>query len=205
MWCDLRVSGTGSRLRGLFAAVGGVPLIDGGTIRLPRLIGLSRALDLILTGPAGGSQEALQMGLANRVVKTGMAAGGPNLWPRNWPVFRNDAFERDRRSAYEQDDLSWEEALKNEFRLGLETICKRGDPGRGRNVSAKGREDRGRLRRTRQSPSTGRRRLRPRQIHPSGSGEDGGIILLVPGEILFIFSFSYTSWVPAPRHGVVRK
>jgi len=121
LWCDLRVMERDAVL-GVFCRRWGVPLIDGGTIRLPRLIGLSRALDLILTGRPVGAEEALQMGLVNRVVETGMARGAAESLAEELARFPQRCLLSDRRSAYEQVDLSWEEALKNEFRLGLDTI-----------------------------------------------------------------------------------
>src|SRR5438552_10108892 len=80
LWCDLRVVEEDA-VMGVFCRRWGVPLIDGGTIRLPRLIGLSRALDLILTGRPVGADEALQMGLANRVVTRGGARAAPERLP----------------------------------------------------------------------------------------------------------------------------
>jgi enoyl-CoA hydratase len=121
LWCDLRVMEQDA-VFGVFCRRWGVPLIDGGTIRLPRLIGLSRALDLILTGRPVGAEEALQMGLANRIVETGMARKAAEYLAEELARFPQRCLLSDRRSAYEQVDLSWEEALKNEFRLGLETI-----------------------------------------------------------------------------------
>ena len=121
LWCDLRIVERDA-VFGVFCRRWGVPLIDGGTIRLPRLIGLSRALDLILTGRPVGAEEALQIGLANRVVETGMARRAAESLAEGLARFPQSCLLSDRRSAYEQVDLSWEEALKNEFRLGLETI-----------------------------------------------------------------------------------
>ncbi len=121
LWCDLRVMEQDA-VFGVFCRRWGVPLIDGGTIRLPRLIGLSRAMDLILTGRPVRAEEALQMGLANRVVETGMARGAAESLAEELARFPQRCLLSDRRSAYEQVDLSWEEALKNEFRRGLETI-----------------------------------------------------------------------------------
>jgi len=121
LWCDLRVVERDAVL-GVFCRRWGVPLIDGGTIRLPRLIGLSQALDLILTGRPVGAEEALKMGLANRVVATGLARGAAESLAEELARFPQRCLLSDRRSAYEQVDLSWEEALKNEFRLGLDTI-----------------------------------------------------------------------------------
>jgi len=121
LWCDLRVMEQDA-VFGVFCRRWGVPLIDGGTIRLPRLIGLSRALDLILTGRPVGAEEALQIGLANRVVETGTARPAAEALAKELARFPQRCLLSDRRSAYEQVGLSWKDALKNEFRLGLETI-----------------------------------------------------------------------------------
>ena len=121
LWCDLRVMERDAVL-GVFCRRWGVPLIDGGTIRLPRLIGLSRALDLILTGRPVGAEEALQIGLANRIVETGTAPQAAEALAGEIARFPQRCLLSDRRSAYDQVDLSWEEALKNEFHLGLGTI-----------------------------------------------------------------------------------
>src|SRR6476659_7272203 len=100
LWCDLRVAEEDATL-GVFCRRFGVPLIDGGTIRLPRLIGLSRAMDLILTGRAVDAQEALAIGLANRVVARGTARAEAEALARDiarWPQL---CMRGDRRSAYE--------------------------------------------------------------------------------------------------------
>ncbi len=121
LWCDLRVMERDAVL-GVFCRRWGVPLIDGGTIRLPRLIGLSRALDLILTGRPVGAEEALQIGLANRIVETGTARQAAEALAGELALFPQRCLLSDRRSAYDQFDLSWEDAFKNEFHLGLGTI-----------------------------------------------------------------------------------
>ncbi len=121
LWCDLRVMEEDAVL-GVFCRRWGVPLIDGGTVRLPRLIGLSRALDLILTGRPVGAQEALQMGLVNRVVPKGTARQAAQELARQLAAFPQICLRNDRLSAYEQFDLSFEEAMTNEFRHGLEAI-----------------------------------------------------------------------------------
>ncbi len=90
LWCDLRVM-EDDAVVGVFCRRWGIPLIDGGTVRLPRLIGLSRALDLILTGRAVGAQEALAMGLANRVVPRERRARRRRRWPTNSPNCRRCA------------------------------------------------------------------------------------------------------------------
>ncbi len=129
LWCDLRVVERDAVL-GVFCRRWGVPLIDGGTIRLPRLIGLSRALDLILTGRPVGAEEALRIGLANRVVETGTARQAAESLAEEIAHFPQRCLLSDRRSAYDQCNLTWEKALKNEFRLGLETI-QSGETGKG--------------------------------------------------------------------------
>jgi enoyl-CoA hydratase len=121
LWCDLRVVEEDAVL-GVFCRRWGVPLIDGGTIRLPRLIGLSRALDLILTGRAVGAAEALQMGLANRVVPRGEARAAAEQLAREIAAFPQICMRGDRRSAYEQSGLPMEEALRNELRHGMRAL-----------------------------------------------------------------------------------
>jgi len=121
LWCDLRVMEEDA-VFGVFCRRWGVPLIDGGTIRLPRLIGLSRALDLILTGRPVEAHEALQMGLVNRVVPRGRAKEEAQELARQIAEFPQTCMREDRMSAYEQFDLSFKEALANEFRHGLNAI-----------------------------------------------------------------------------------
>ena len=121
-WCDLRVM-EASAVMGVFCRRWGVPLVDGGTFRLPRLIGMSRALDLILTGRPVGAEEALQMGLANRVVPDGTALEAAQELALGLTRFPQTCMRNDRKSAYLQWDLSLEEALKNEYELGLKVIA----------------------------------------------------------------------------------
>ena len=121
LWCDLRVVEEGAEF-GVFCRRWGVPLIDGGTVRLPRLIGLSNALDLILTGRAVGAEEAKRMGLANRVVPAGQARQRAEELARRLASFPQTCLRNDRQSAYEQFDLTLEEALQNEFERGLESL-----------------------------------------------------------------------------------
>src|SRR5207253_6721546 len=104
LWCDLRVVEEDAIL-GVFCRRFGVPLIDGGTIRLPRLIGLSRALDLILTGRPVTAAEALQMGLANRVVPRGTAREAAERLAAQLAAFPQAALLADRRSALENSML----------------------------------------------------------------------------------------------------
>ena len=121
LWCDLRVMEENA-IMGIFCRRWGVPLLDGGTVRLPRLIGLSRALDLILTGRPVGAEEALQMGLANRIAPEGQGLKMAIELARQIAAFPQTCMRNDRLSAYEQVDLSFDEAMKNEFEKGVSTI-----------------------------------------------------------------------------------
>ena len=121
LWCDLRVAEEDTVL-GVFCRRWGVPLIDGGTVRLPRLIGLSRALDLILTGRPVSAQEALGMGLVNRVVPRGMAREAAEQLARELAAFPQACMNADRRSAYAQESLPLEAALRQEFEGGLQVL-----------------------------------------------------------------------------------
>lgn len=121
LWCDLRVVEE-TAILGVFCRRWGVPLIDGGTIRLPRLIGLSRALDLILTGRPVGAAEALAMGLANRVVPAGTARAVAEALAHELAALPQTCLRQDRLSAYEQFGLSLDEALKNELAHGLVSL-----------------------------------------------------------------------------------
>jgi enoyl-CoA hydratase len=124
LWCDLRVVER-SAVLGVYCRRWGVPLIDGGTVRLPRLIGHSRALDLILTGRGVAAEEALQMGLANRVVDNGDALSAALELARQLARFPQNCLRSDRLSAYEQWSLPLEAALHNEFERGLTVIASR--------------------------------------------------------------------------------
>jgi enoyl-CoA hydratase len=121
LWCDLRVM-SDAGVFGVFCRRWGVPLIDLGTIRLPRLIGQSRAADLILTGREVRAEEALAIGLANRVVPAGTALAAAKLLASEIAAFPQRCLRSDRRSMYEQWDHSEADAIRNEVRLGLETI-----------------------------------------------------------------------------------
>ncbi len=121
LWCDLRVMEEDA-VFGVFCRRWGVPLVDGGTIRLPRLIGMSRALDLILTGRPVGAEEALSMGLANRIVAPGMARQAAEDLAREIARFPFVCVQADRMSAYEQWDMRLDEALANEYRRGWAAI-----------------------------------------------------------------------------------
>jgi enoyl-CoA hydratase len=122
LWCDLRVVEEDA-VFGVFCRRWGVPLIDGGTVRLPRLIGLSHALDLILTGRAVGADEALRIGLANRVVPAGGARAAAEALARELAAFPQACLRADRRSAVEGLGRPLEEALRQEFAGGVEVLA----------------------------------------------------------------------------------
>lgn len=119
--CDLRVAEQ-SAVFGVFCRRWGVPLVDGGTVRLPRLIGQSRAMDMILTGRAVGAEEALQFGLANRVVPDGAARGEAEKLAHQLAAFPQRCLRSDRRSAHEQWSLPMPGAIHREYELGMATI-----------------------------------------------------------------------------------
>ncbi len=120
-WCDMRVAGK-SAVFGVFCRRFGVPLIDLGTIRLPRLIGHSRAMDLILTGRPIKADEALAMGLANRVVEDGKALEAALEIAEQLSAFPQICMRGDRLSAIAQWDLDWDAATRNEMEGGLHAI-----------------------------------------------------------------------------------
>jgi len=107
---------------GVYCRRFGVPLIDGGTVRLPRLIGQSRAMDMILTGRSVDAAEAYEMGLVNRLSKPGQAIDRAVELADQIAAFPQVCLRNDRRSVYDQWSLSEADALRNETRLGLETL-----------------------------------------------------------------------------------
>ncbi len=122
-WCDLRVVASDAKL-GVFCRRWGVPLIDGGTVRLPRIIGLGRALDLILTGREVPASEALSMGLANRVCEPGDALGQAIALANRIDSFPQSCMRADRISAYESFDFQEiSEALRSEFERGMTVVA----------------------------------------------------------------------------------
>ena len=122
LWCDLRVADE-TAVFGVFCRRFGVPLIDGGTVRLPRLIGQGRALDMILTGRAVAAREALEFGLVNRVVPAAELERAAEALALQVAAHPQACMRNDRRSAYEQWGLAEAEALHNEFRHGLQSIA----------------------------------------------------------------------------------
>lgn len=138
LWCDLRVAEDDATF-GVFCRRWGVPLIDGGTVRLPRLIGHSRALDMILTGRAVGAQEALQMGLANRVVPKGTAREAAEALAEEISRFPQGCMLADRGSSYRQWDMSLDAALHDEAEGGLPIIEQEAIKGAARFKSGLGR------------------------------------------------------------------
>jgi len=125
LWCDLRVAEEDAVL-GVFCRRWGVPLIDGGTVRLPRLVGLGRALDLILTGRPVGAAEALQMGLVSRVVPPGQARLAAEALAAEIAAFPQTCLRTDRESALASLSLSDADAMANELRCGMTALA---DPG----------------------------------------------------------------------------
>ncbi len=121
LWCDLRVAARDAVL-GVFNRRFGVPLIDLGTVRLPRLIGQGRALDLVLTGRAVTAEEALTMGLINRMVEPGQALTTALELAQALAEFPQRGLRADRMSVYEQWALPWEQARQNELRGGLAVL-----------------------------------------------------------------------------------
>ncbi|HEY3007651.1 MAG TPA: crotonase/enoyl-CoA hydratase family protein [Micromonosporaceae bacterium] len=138
LWCDLRVAERDA-VFGVFCRRWGVPLIDGGTVRLPRLIGLSRALDLILTGRAVPAPEAYQMGLVNRLVEPGRARAAAEELAAEIAALPQACLRNDRRSALDQDGRSDVQALATELRLGLESLAADAAQGAARFAAGEGR------------------------------------------------------------------
>jgi enoyl-CoA hydratase/carnithine racemase len=136
LWCDMRVMEE-TAVFGVFCRRFGVPLIDGGTVRLPRLIGMSHAMDLILTGRPVEAIEAKNMGLANRIVPHGKSREAAEALAAQIARFPQTCLRSDRMSAYEQWGKSLEDALMNEFQHGLEPI-KKGETLQGATMFTKG-------------------------------------------------------------------
>ena len=122
LWCDMRVVEE-EAIMGVFCRRWGVPLLDGGTVRLPRLIGLSRALDMILTGRPVAAMEAFAMGLANRVVPKGESRAEAEKLAAELTRLPQTCLKSDRSSVYEQFDHDFAGAMANEFRHGMATLA----------------------------------------------------------------------------------
>jgi enoyl-CoA hydratase len=138
-WCDLRVAEEDA-VFGVYCRRWGVPLIDGGTVRLPRLIGQSRALDMILTGRSVPAPEAFAMGLANRVVPKGTSRAEAETLAAELARLPQTCLRSDRLSVYEQFDSDFAAALANEFAHGTRTLASgEAQAGAARFASGKGR------------------------------------------------------------------
>jgi enoyl-CoA hydratase len=122
LWCDLRVASQ-TAVFGVFCRRWGVPLIDGGTVRLPRLIGASRALDMVLTGRPVAAAEALEIGLANRVVPEGESRAAAEGLARELARFPQRCLREDRLSLHESLGLDFEVAMGNEFQHGSRSLA----------------------------------------------------------------------------------
>lgn len=128
LWCDLRVCAADATL-GVFCRKWGVPLIDGGTVRLPRIIGLGRALDLTLTGRAVSAQEALGMGLVNRVVPAGTAREAAEALAASLAALPQACMRADRASVLDAYGVGEGEVLSAEFARGVDAVMREGVAG----------------------------------------------------------------------------
>jgi enoyl-CoA hydratase len=142
LWCDLRVAGE-SAVLGVYCRRWGVPLIDGGTVRLPRLIGTSRAMDLVLTGRSVDAVEALQIGLVNRVVPSGHALAEAQALAARIAAYPQTCVREDRASVLEQNGLDESAALANEFAHGVTALAADGLAGAARFAAGEGRHGTG--------------------------------------------------------------
>jgi enoyl-CoA hydratase len=138
VWCDLRVADPGA-VFGVYCRRWGVPLIDGGTVRLPRLIGQSRALDLILTGRPVGAAEALTMGLANRVSAPGQALAEAMELAAQLAALPQTCLREDRMSVYDQPGLDLAAAMALEWQHGMRSLSSDSLAGAARFTSGEGR------------------------------------------------------------------
>ncbi|MGI9422777.1 MAG: crotonase/enoyl-CoA hydratase family protein [Hyphomicrobiaceae bacterium] len=138
LWCDLRVAEENA-VFGVYCRRWGVPLIDGGTVRLPRLIGQSHALDMILTGRPVAADEALRMGLANRLVPTGESRSAAEALARDLCKFPQMCMNLDRASVHRQWELPFQHAMQAEFAHGVAAIAAEGQDGAARFAGGAGR------------------------------------------------------------------
>jgi len=142
LWCDLRIADE-TAVFGVYCRRWGVPLIDGGTVRLPRLVGTGRALDLILTGRSVDAAEALAIGLVNRLVPAGEALTTAQGLARQLAAFPQTCLREDRASVLEQEGLDEAAALANEFRHGRTSLAADTLAGAARFASGEGRHGAG--------------------------------------------------------------
>ncbi|HUX04938.1 MAG TPA: crotonase/enoyl-CoA hydratase family protein [Acidimicrobiales bacterium] len=138
LFADLRVAAEDA-IFGVFCRRWGVPLIDGGTVRLPRVVGMGRALDMILTGRPVGAEEALAMGLANRIAPAGASLGVAQELAHQIAAFPQQCMLTDRSSAYAQWDLALDEALRREGERGAPMVAAEGRAGAQRFTEGSGR------------------------------------------------------------------
>lgn len=137
-WCDLRVAAEDATF-GVFCRRWGVPLIDGGTVRLPRIVGQGVAMDMVLTGRPVGAEEALRVGLASRVVPPGQARAAAEALAADLARLPQTTMRNDRLSLLDQAGLGEADALAHEFTLGLESLAADAETGARRFVSGEGR------------------------------------------------------------------
>lgn len=138
LWCDVRIAEEDAIL-GVYCRRWGVPLIDGGTVRLPRIIGIGRAMDMILTGRPVGAEEALSWGLVNRVVPKGQARAAAEEYAQQLLKFPQVCMNSDRLSAYEQFGMSLDDAIANEYQRGTNALQQEAVSGAAEFASGKGR------------------------------------------------------------------
>jgi enoyl-CoA hydratase len=138
LWCDLRIMEE-SAYFGVYCRRWGVPLIDGGTVRLPRIVGLGRAMDIILTGRKVGAEEALRIGLCERVVPDGTARQAAEELAQEIARFPQECVRADRASAYRQHGLSLRDAMRAEYDGGMAALRREGVAGATRFAGGKGR------------------------------------------------------------------
>jgi enoyl-CoA hydratase len=138
LWCDLRVMEEGAFM-GVYCRRWGVPLVDGGTVRLPRIVGRGRALDIILTGRKVPADECFRIGLADRLVPAGQSRDAAEQLAHEIARFPQDCMRADRRSLYLQEELSEPDALRSEWTCSVEMVERSGAAGASRFASGKGR------------------------------------------------------------------
>ncbi len=139
LWCDMRVMADDAFF-GVYCRRWGIPLIDGGTVRLPRLVGMGRAMDIILTGRKVTAEEALRIGLCERVVPRGSARAAAEDLAREIARFPQAAVRADRRSAYASFGLGTQEALEREWAGGIDAFVQEGASGAARFAQGRGRQ-----------------------------------------------------------------